>query len=1267
MIDSGSSINIINPKFVNQVRIPWSQKKIPYKMRTYEGQVASYDGGRSQRESTLLITVEDDPQEETFDILPTGPRCDMILGLPWLKEYNPWIDWKNGHLESRPQGSERIELPGAQRIRNPCEHSSQLAHDAAVTTDEGNEPYELVMHIRPDKESEDEGYFSDEGPKTEKRPEDLEGVPKEYHMYPVFRKKIIDKLPDRTSFDHAIELKPGTELKHHKAYHLGPRQDEALKEYIAENEPKGFIRKSQSPAAFPILFVPKKGTTKLRLVVDYRRLNDDTIKNRYPLPLIKEMKDRLAGAKWFTRLDLPWGFGHIRVKEGDEWKTAFRTRYGHFEYQVMPMGLTNAPATFQSMIDHTLRPFLDEFVFVYIDDILIYSKTLEEHKRHVHQVLKKLEEKNLSVHPAKSEFHVQKTVFLGFEITPGEIRMEPSKIEAVKDWPTPTNRKEVRMFIGFINFYRSFIKGFGGIAKPLHELTGEGTTFEWTEKQQQAFDALREAVGKEPVLRMPDFSRPFHIETDASDFAIGAELYQKYDDGRHPVAFVSKKISGPALNYPVHDKELMAIINAFEEWQPYLSGTEDPVDVYTDHRNLKYFTTKELSPRQIRWAEFLGPFNFRIHYVKGKDNARADALSRRPDHKGNENSESAPLFTEEGDVLEHPLQVWEDCARTYHAQWEGFQHQAKRHQLDPEDNWEEEGVTGGPDGDDPLWYQGKAFVLPEQQKKLVKELHESVLGGHPGIKKTLERVQQYYAFPSMKRKVTEVIKACETCIKIRAARHKPYGLLEPLPTAQRAWGSISMDFITKLPKSTAPDGAEVTYDSIWVVVDRLTKWAYFIPWREKTTAEQLSYLFERHIVSHHGLPDDITSDRGSLFTSKFWDALMKRLDVKSKLSTAFHPQTDGQTERLNQVIEQYLRSYVNFEQDNWVDLLPTAQMAYNASKTNTTEVSPFFANYGYEPELRQGPAAAGVPRAAVRADRLHEVHSMLRNTLEFVRERMREHYDKHRLEGPRLKEGDKVFLLTRNIRTKRPSKKLDFKKIGPFKIKKKISTSNYELDLPKTMRLRTKVFHISLLEPAHKNAKLETHVEAEDDEEPEYEVETILDSRVSQGKLEYLIKWVGYEPESNSWEPLENLNCPEQRQQFHRQNPDRPGGTDRGPSQPSPHRTRGGGHWHQRPPRSGAERVERLGTPVPEEQSRQAQRQPPTLPDGKDHHHIPAEGISRAEGTKGAQGACAPRSPPLSPCPSFSPLREVSATKTRGGRRRERTAKGNIFPVAGNL
>ncbi|KAL2125782.1 hypothetical protein VTI74DRAFT_2758 [Chaetomium olivicolor] len=269
---------------------------------------------------------------------------------------------------------------------------------------------------------------------------------------------------------------------------------------------------------------------------------------------------------------------------------------------------------------------------------------------------------------------------------------------------------------------------------------------------------------------------------------------------------------------------------------------------------------------------------------------------------------------------------------------------------------------------------------------------------------------------------------------------------------------------------------------------------------------------------------------------------MTKLGVKSKPSSAYHPQTDGQTERMNQIIEQYLRCYINFEQDDWVGLLPVAQLAYNTTVTETTKVTPFFANFGYEADLRQGPEVT-VPRAAVKAEQMHALHDRLKQELEFVRDRMKRYYDKKRLEGPRLGRGDKVYLVSRNLRTKRPSKKLDFKKIGPFKIEEKVGNTNYRLSLPAAMRLRTNVFHISLLEPAPKNARLETDIEAEDEEE-EWDVEEILDSRLNNGRLEYLVKWLDFGHEDNSWEPVKNLHCPEKLEDFHRQNPERPGTKD---------------------------------------------------------------------------------------------------------------------------
>jgi hypothetical protein len=695
-----------------------------------------------------------------------------------------------------------------------------------------------------------------------------------------------------------------------------------------------------------------------------------------------------------------------------------------------------------------------------------------------------------------------------------------------------------------------FIKNFGAIAKPLHDLTKKNAEFRWTEEQEQAFQQIRDAIIAEPVLVLPDPRKPFEVETDASDYAIGGQLGQRDEDGKlHPVAFFSQKLTDTQLNYPIHDKELLAIIKAFEEWRPHLSGTSYTVQVYTDHKNLQYFTTtKELNGRQTRWYEFLTPFDFVIKYVKGSENARADALSRRPDHFRKATRTSPPLFVEQPDgSLRHAPQPEEDCDDATLPRPDGdldTQSQASRQQDAQRSRQDEDRRVDTATCSDEVGAvfreqrpAGVSCETEDEQRRLIKMVHESKLGGHMGIAKTAAKVRQHYDFPGLRNKVAEVIKDCDTCNKARTARHKPYGLLQPLPVAKRPWSSVTMDFITKLPLSKDP-ATGVEYDSILTVVDRLTKWAYFIPYKETWSAEQLADVVFRHIASVHGWPEEWITDRDTKFVSKFWQALMTRLGTKSKLSTAYHPQTDGQTERLNQIVEQYLRCYVNFQQDDWVVLLPAAQLAYNTAPTETTKVSPFFANYGYEADLRQGPDVT-VPRAKVKADQMHALHVMLKEELEFVRLRMKRYYDKHRLEGPRLERGGKVYLVSRNLRTKRPSRKLDFKKIGPFKIEERISTSNYRLSLPATMKLRTNVFHISLLEPAPKNARLAHDVEAEDEEE-EWDVEEILDSRITNGQLEYLIKWLDFGPEDNSWQPVTNLHCPEKIAAFHQQNPDRP-------------------------------------------------------------------------------------------------------------------------------
>ncbi|KAI7759627.1 hypothetical protein LZL87_014268 [Fusarium oxysporum] len=359
-----------------------------------------------------------------------------------------------------------------------------------------------------------------------------------------------------------------------------------------------------------MFFVPKKNG-KDRPVVDYRPVNARTIKDRTPLPLITELKDRLQGKKIFTALDLKGAYNLIRIKEGDEWKTAFRTRFGLFEYLVMPFGLTNAPATFQRMINSVLRQYLDIFVVYYLDDILIFLNSEEEHKEHVYKV-----------------------DFLGHTITPGEIRMEQKKISAVAEWKAPTNVKETQAFLGFANYYRRFIKGFSKIAIPLTELTKKDKPFKWNNNAQEAFKQLKKAILSKPVLAIFDPEKEIELETDASDFALGGQIGQRDNEGKlHPVAFYSCKLQGAELNYPIYNKEFLAIVNYFREFRHYLIGNKHKVKVYTNHQNISYFaTTHELNRRQLCYAEFLYKFDFVIIYRKGLENGRADAISRRPDY-----------------------------------------------------------------------------------------------------------------------------------------------------------------------------------------------------------------------------------------------------------------------------------------------------------------------------------------------------------------------------------------------------------------------------------------------------------------------------------------------------------------------------------------------------------------------------------------------------------------------------------------------------------
>ncbi len=457
-------------------------------------------------------------------------------------------------------------------------------------------------------------------------------LPPQYKGFEIlFSSRASDNLSEsRLTVDHKIELTTENNLSFEPLRRMSDEQLSETKRYILENLHKGFISPSNVPFAAPILFA-KKADGSLRFCVDYRKLNELTKKDPYPIPLIDEMMARISKARIFTKIDIQQAFHKIRMDTDSEDYTTFRTRYGSYKYKVLPFGLTNGPATFQRFINDILMEHLDDFCSAYLDDILIYSESPEEHEVHVKKVMQILLDHCLQADIKKCEFGVKKTKFLGFIIGVDGIEVDPEKIAVINNWEYATNVRGVQSYLGFCNFYRRFIQDYSRVCRPLTLLTGKDVPFEFNDNCKAAWEALRSALKSAPILCHYDAYRQTRLETDSSDGVVAGILSQLQDDGHfHPVGFFSKTMGDAELNYPIHDKELLAIFRAFKQYKPELLGAQKTVHVYTDHRALEYFmSTKDLTARQARWAEFFADFHFMIMYRTGVTNTLADTLSRR--------------------------------------------------------------------------------------------------------------------------------------------------------------------------------------------------------------------------------------------------------------------------------------------------------------------------------------------------------------------------------------------------------------------------------------------------------------------------------------------------------------------------------------------------------------------------------------------------------------------------------------------------------------
>ncbi|KAI3797887.1 hypothetical protein L1987_33151 [Smallanthus sonchifolius] len=799
---------------------------------------------------------------------------DIVLGMDWLAANEAQIICKRKRIHLKAPNGSPITVYGDWNCTMPNVISMMKAESYMRRGCEAYLAYVIDDRMKT-KELKDVPVVCS-FPKV--FPEDLPGLPPDWEI------------------EFQINLLPGAEPVAKAPYRLAPSEMKELMSQLQELTEKDLLDRAFHHGA-------------LR-----------TVKNKYPLPRIDDLFDQLQGASWFSKIDLRSGYHQLKVREEDVPKTAFRTRYGHYEFLVTSFGLTNAPAAFMDLMSRVLK------------QEKLYAKF------------------------SKCAFWLREVQFLGHVINPNGIMVDPAKIETVKEWNVPKTPTEIRSFLGLAGYYRRFIQDFSRIALPLTKLTRKEVKYEWGQTQNNAFEELKARLTQAPVLTLPEGNEDLVVYTDASGQGLGYVLMQR---GK-VIAYASRQLKIHEVNYPTHDLELAAVVFALKIWRQYLYGVK--CTIYSDHKSLKYFFgQKELNMRQRRWLELLKDYDCEILYHPGKANVVADALSRR--------EESEPI-------------------------------QIKACQL---------------------------IITPDLMSEISKAQDEALLERNIRRERIVGQqgnldTNAYGVRTSMKNDVTEYVNKCLTCSLVKAEHQKPCGKMQPLPIPEWKWEEITMDFITKLPRT-----AKGNY-TIWVIVDRLTKSAHFLPIRETSSSERLAEIFIKEIMSRHGMPLSIASDRDTRFMSRFWKKFNEAMGTRLNISTAYHPQTDGQSERTIQTLEDMLRACIIDFSGNWDSHLPLAEFSYNNSYHTTIGMPPFEMLYAAK-------------------DRQKSYADKRRRDLEF-------------------QVGDMVLLKVspwKGIIRFRKRGKLSPRFVGPFKILARVGQVAYRLDLPVELSGIHPTFHMTHL------------------------------------------------------------------------------------------------------------------------------------------------------------------------------------------------------------
>ena len=996
----------------------------------------------------------------------------------------------------------------------------------------------------------------------------------------------------REFMPECIPTPQGSTPPNRPPFRLSRSEREEVEKQVKALLEAGRIVPSSSPYGAPVLFVPKPDGT-WRMCIDYRELNKLTRKNKYPMPRIDDLMDNLSGAKYFSSLDLTSGYHQLGLHEKDWPKTAFNTHIGKFEWRVMPFGLTNAPAMFQTAMNRIFGQHLNKFLCVYLDDILVFSKTEAEHVQHLRTAMGLLREHNLKANPRKCEFFKPELKFLGHIVSVSGMRPDPAKVEAIMQWNTPRSMFELRSFLGMANYFRRYIRHYAKIAKPLTDLMqGEARSDQkgrllqwgkldaktarqveqlfrakWTPAAHAAFDQLKQALVTAPVLVLPDFDKPFSVECDACETskAVGAVLLQ---DG-HPVAFLSKKLSGPEQQYSASDMEMMAVIYALREWRCYLEGQR--FVIVTDHQPNTYLdtaTSTHTMKRRARWLQESESFDYVWQYKPGKRNM-ADPLSRAPQHFGmlcvlvppasvsaklcvsgvkrkvrpisrfateqyaermnrrsgshgggsaaRKQSPESPsqvrrasgtvhdLPETAGSVEDHALvgkfivQSFMTRLRAAYNKMESFS----------SDRLKALGMLRDASG--MIWTKDERLYVPDEdalREQCIAAVHDHPMGGHYGIARTKAQVKQVFHWPGVDKDVEAYVRQCDSCLRVKAPRRKAQGELHPLQLPERRWESVSVDLITDLPRTARG------HDTVVVVVDRLSKMVHLVPSTKTVTAEGMARIFEENVFRLHGIPQDIVSDRDVRFQAQFWREFCTRLGIKLNMSTGKHPQTDGQTENANGVLEDTLRHYVGPLQNDWDERLAVAEFAMNSAVNASTRATPFMLNYGQQPDTPVVAALRGInPRISPFVGKWDEQLALARQSLQAAQERQKHYADKRRRPAEVYSVGDQVLVHMKHFRLAPGLKlKLAPRFLGPFTVSEVIGPQHlsYRVLLPPPLHRMHDVFHVSSLKRYVASVtRAPPAVSQVSGEEANWQVDFVSDTRGSGSRRQYLVHWIG--------------------------------------------------------------------------------------------------------------------------------------------------------------